>query len=401
MKIFKVLATFLLVGSVLAFSSEVKVGENIKGKEAVAKIKNTSKDLKPTLKVSKAKELKSAIGGQYPFSTFEIDTTKESLLALKDASGNPIVYIAYTNNEIVNTGDKIAIIDALQTEAKNFYIQEWNSQTQKLEGRNINAYEYYNGGHNFNAAYTQWGRPHSNSFGMWVKFTNYPKEPVTIFSRDENIESVNGYRTDYFHFRLLSSGLLSISSKITDYSVDVITTKKPILLNKWVYIQATQEMLNYQIGWKAQDGSDEELVSDTFVKDTLEMKDEDQNLPNPKYSIQRNRLFDLDSIRLYCQNNPNNVALQEAFYNPEVKMFELMNNYNAKEKLLSFAYYRHVDKENRPIFYSIEVLAVEAYNLLATGKSDIVSYEDFDIYYDENTFNIIVIDFRNHRRGAW
>lgn len=389
MKIFRVLATFLLVGSVLAFSSEVKVGENIKGKEAVEKIKNTSKDLKPTLKVSKAKELKSAIGGQYPFSTFEIDTTKESLLALKDASGNPIVYIAYTNNEIVNTGDKIAIIDALQTEAKNFYIQEWNSQTQKLEGRNVNAYEYYNGGHNFNAAYTQWGRPHSNSFGMWVKIRGYFENDISLFSRDENIESVNGYRTDYFHFRLLSNGLLSISSKITDYSVDVITTKKPIPLNKWVYIQATQEMLNYQIGWKAQDGSDEELVSDTFVKDTLEMKDTDPNIS--KNGIQRNRVFKpLEASSINSSKQDFNA--KEVFYNPEVKMFELMNNYNAKEKLISSSGGFDVTP--------IATAGLEAYKLLATGSSLVVSYEDFDIYYDDTTLNILAVDFRVNRRGV-
>ena len=26
---------------------------------------------------------------------------------------------------------------------------------------------------------------------------------------------------------------------------------------------------------------------------------------------------------------------------------------------------------------------------------------DFDIYYDVNTLNIIMIDFRNNRQGAW
>lgn len=49
----------------------------------------------------------------------------------------------------------------------------------------------------------------------------------------------------------------------------------------------------------------------------------------------------------------------------------------------------------------LKTFAIEDYNLLASGSSSVVSLEDFDIYYDANTLNIIMIDFRNTRQGAW
>lgn len=49
----------------------------------------------------------------------------------------------------------------------------------------------------------------------------------------------------------------------------------------------------------------------------------------------------------------------------------------------------------------LKTLAIGAYNLLASGSSSVVDMNDFDIYYDVNTLNIIMIDFRNTRQGAW
>ena len=115
----------------------------------------------------------------------------------------------------------------------------------------------------------------------------------------------------------------------------------------------------------------------------------------------KNRLFDTDTIRDYANNNRDIIQVKEIFYNPIVGMFELKDNYSAKEKLIFSVFYKHVDDEGKPVTYPIEVLAMDAYNLLATGSSSVVDMNDFDIYYDVNTLNIIMIDFRNTRQGAW
>lgn len=58
-------------------------------------------------------------------------------------------------------------------------------------------------------------------------------------------------------------------------------------------------------------------------------------------------------------------------------------------------------KESKIAPKGLKTLAIGAYNLLASGSSSVVSLEDFDIYCDANTLNIIMIDFRNTRQGAW
>ncbi|VEJ06651.1 Uncharacterised protein [Helicobacter pullorum] len=58
-------------------------------------------------------------------------------------------------------------------------------------------------------------------------------------------------------------------------------------------------------------------------------------------------------------------------------------------------------KESKMAPKGLKTFAIEDYNLLASGSSSVVSLEDFDIYYDVNILNIIMIDFRNTRQGAW
>lgn len=58
-------------------------------------------------------------------------------------------------------------------------------------------------------------------------------------------------------------------------------------------------------------------------------------------------------------------------------------------------------KESKMAPKGLKTLALGAYNLLASGSSSVVDMNDFDIYYDVNTLNIIMIDFRNTRQGAW
>ena len=47
----------------------------------------------------------------------------------------------------------------------------------------------------------------------------------------------------------------------------------------------------------------------------------------------------------------------------------------------------------------LKTFAIGAYNLLASGSSLVVSLEDFDIYCDDTTGNILAVDFRVNRRG--
>ncbi|WP_158653948.1 hypothetical protein [Helicobacter pullorum] len=58
-------------------------------------------------------------------------------------------------------------------------------------------------------------------------------------------------------------------------------------------------------------------------------------------------------------------------------------------------------KESKMTPKGLKTFAIGAYNLLVSGSSSVVSLEDFDIYYDVNILNIIMIDFRNTRQGAW
>ncbi|OCR19104.1 hypothetical protein BA918_04610 [Helicobacter pullorum] len=56
-------------------------------------------------------------------------------------------------------------------------------------------------------------------------------------------------------------------------------------------------------------------------------------------------------------------------------------------------------KESKMAPKGLKTFAIETYNLLASGSSSVVSLEDFDIYYDDTTGNILAVDFRVNRRG--
>lgn len=63
-----------------------------------------------------------------------------------------------------------------------------------------------------------------------------------------------------------------------------------------------------------------------------------------------------------------------------------MNNYNAKEKLI----FSTGEVNSIPI----SILGLEAYKILAGIGSSIITINDFDIYYDDATGNILAVDFR-------
>lgn len=73
-------------------------------------------------------------------------------------------------------------------------------------------------------------------------------------------------------------------------------------------------------------------------------------------------------------------------------MFELMNDYNAKEKLIF--------STGKQITYDINTLIQESYIVLTGGTSSILNVNDIDIYYDPQTLDILLIDWRVNRRGV-
>lgn len=97
------------------------------------------------------------------------------------------------------------------------------------------------------------------------------------------------------------------------------------------------------------------------------------------------RYLENDETRFY-------INAKELFYNPVVGMFELMDNYNAKEKLIF--------STGGQITYDINTLIQESYTVLSGGTSSILNLNDIDVYYDPQTLNILLIDWRINRQGA-
>lgn len=132
------------------------------------------------------------------------------------------------------------------------------------------------------------------------------------------------------------------------------------------------------MGWRAEDGSDEDLVEKTFAPSVAL---DDAQLQSRQYDIQslRNCIYDGDN-RFYLN-------VKEIFYEPTIQtMFALMNNYNAREKLI----FSTGEVDSIPI----NVLGIEAYKILAGIGSSLITIKDFDIYYDDTTGNILAVDFR-------
>lgn len=383
----------LLVGLVffIAFSTlffaqtqpKVQIGETLSGKEAKEMLQNFPKEVKSAIKIPQDAQIGRG-GNYYPWSSLVFDENTEAYITLNNSAGNPILIVLYTknspgimkgNNLVINSN---AVEKNCQEQYKNYVVYIWDKATQAFKPETVCPYVYYNGGRNTNAEYTEWGLPYTNSFGLWIKLGGYFTTPITLFDRNEQHSKEGGYRTDFFNFQVLESGKLSVTTKLTNYSYESIVTNKPIPLNKWVYVQAIQSVKNYTIGWKAQDGSDEEIITKTFAP-SIALED----------SQLKNRQFNVTSLQNYIESGDNRFYLnvKEVFYEPTIQqMFELMNNYNAKEKLI----FSSGSVDSIPI----TILAIEAYNILIGNGSSIITANDFDIYYDDTTLNVLAVDFR-------
>ncbi|WP_300691240.1 MULTISPECIES: hypothetical protein [Helicobacter] len=392
----------LLVGLVFssAFSTlifaqiqpKVQIGEALSGKEAKEMLQNFPKEVKSVIKVPQNKQTKvakNARGGTYPYNNDVIppfNSSTDSLVALRNSAGNVVLYVTYTTDKPFAEVGNILTIDSSRLDSpKDYAVQKWNPDKQELYSEYVNARTYYNGGRNPTDKYPEWGMPYSNSFGMWIKLGGYFSEAISLFNRNEIYkQSDPAWEYQYFNFQLLPSGLLSVTTKYSDYSTERIITTKPIPLNKWVYIQAIEKVLDYQIGWKAEDGSDEELVQKTFGNQTIKFS------KDASYQ----RYFSVTDLMRYLENDETRfyINAKELFYNPVVGMFELMDNYNAKEKLIF--------STGGQITYDINTLIQESYTVLSGGTSSILNLNDIDVYYDPQTLNILLIDWRINRQGA-
>ncbi|CAM3512225.1 hypothetical protein [Helicobacter sp. UBA3407] len=392
----------LLVGLVFssAFSTlifaqiqpKVQIGEALSGKEAKEMLQNFPKEVKSAIKVPQNKQTKvakNARGGTYPYNNDVIppfNSSTDSLVALRNSAGNVVLYVTYTTDKPFAEVGNILTIDSSRLDSpKDYAVQKWNPDKQELYSEYVNARTYYNGGRNPTDKYPEWGMPYSNSFGMWIKLGGYFSEAILLFNRNEIYkQSDPAWEYQYFNFQLLPSGLLSVTTKYSDYSTERIITTKPIPLNKWVYIQAIEKVLDYQIGWKAEDGSDEELVQKTFGNQTIKFS------KDASYQ----RYFSVTDLMRYLENDETRfyINAKELFYNPVVGMFELMDNYNAKEKLIF--------STGGQITYDINTLIQESYTVLSGGTSSILNLNDIDVYYDPQTLNILLIDWRINRQGA-
>ncbi|RDU63296.1 MULTISPECIES: hypothetical protein [Helicobacter] len=392
----------LLVGLVFssAFSTlifaqiqpKVQIGEALSGKEAKEMLQNFPKEVKSAIKVPQNKQTKvakNARGGTYPYNNDVIppfNSSTDSLVALRNSAGNVVLYVTYTTDKPFAEVGNILTIDSSRLDSpKDYAVQKWNPDKQELYSEYVNARTYYNGGRNPTDKYPEWGMPYSNSFGMWIKLGGYFSEAISLFNRNEIYkQSDPAWEYQYFNFQLLPSGLLSVTTKYSDYSTERIITTKPIPLNKWVYIQAIEKVLDYQIGWKAEDGSDEELVQKTFGNQTIKFS------KDASYQ----RYFSVTDLMRYLENDETRfyINAKELFYNPVVGMFELMDNYNAKEKLIF--------STGGQITYDINTLIQESYTVLSGGTSSILNLNDIDVYYDPQTLNILLIDWRINRQGA-
>lgn len=370
---------------------KVQIGEALSRKEAKEMLQNFPKEVKSAIKIlqNKQTKTKSARGGTYPYNNDVVppfNSVNDSLVALRDSAGNVVLYVAYTTNKPFAEVGCILKPNFDRLESPNDYaVQKWNTSKQELYTEYVNAATYYNGGRNATDKYPEYGMPYSNSFGMWIKLGGYFSEAISLFNRNEIYKQDDpAWEYQYFNFKLLPTGLLSVTTRYGDYATQSITTTKPIPLNKWVYIQAIEKVLDYQIGWKAEDGSDEELVQQTFGNQTIKFSKDT--------SYQRD--FSVADLMLYLKNDETRfyINTKEIFYNPIVGMFELMDNYNAKEKLIY--------STGGQVTYDINTLVQESYNVLTGGTSSILTLQDIDIYYDPQTFNILLIDWRVNRQGA-
>lgn len=355
---FKNFCLTLFLGLCLANAYELK---NYEG----AKIGKTLSENKLQEVLKKAKETKKGTEGQkgvkaiLPVDSFTFDSTTDILLEVTDVNENLLYYLAAPNNK----SNFCRIDEFIDSENEKTY--QWTSYKTAQGATNALADTY---GRNFPASGGGDPRVAINSAGMWIYATSYADfADKIIFSRNEwNKNASGGVRDDYFHSLINADGTLQITSKITNYSVDMVKTSQPYPLNQWVYIQAYQSGNSYTIGWKTADGT--------------------EHIAGPK-TFARQADIVADTFKTFLQDYQGKndcVMVREFFWQPGVNMFEIMDNYNAVDK--------EIEQIQRKVF-RLDTIFVNEINKAIMGQPSSLTLNDFDVYVDNN-YTIYVVDIR-------
>ncbi|MDE7173639.1 MAG: hypothetical protein K2N70_04750 [Helicobacter sp.] len=274
-----------------------------------------------------------------------------------------------------------------------------------------------------------------NSAGGWFYLTQYPKSELVIFDRSSSKRDIlekKTYEHVVFRFVLNTAGRAVIRRTSTEkYGTYNVTTPKPVPLNQWVYIQGRQDGLEHSVGWKT--ASDESVATQRFAPANVELdvflmrsafltegfassKHDDilskdlfvPNIPEAygvygleKRPYPRNNGVDCTTIVYPAEYSildmsDNTVTVQEFFWQPNMAMFALMNNYNAAEKDIG---------QKVSATFNVDTALIQELLNAANGTSTafrflpkinngiVVDIANLDIYVDDS-LNVVLFDLR-------
>lgn len=268
-----------------------------------------------------------------------------------------------------------------------------------------------------------------NSAGGWFYLTQYPKSELVIFDR-------SSWKTDevehiVFRFVLTTNGYLVIRRTLLEgLTTDNLTSPKPVPLNKWVYIQGRQNGLEHSLGWKTAD--DESTATKRFSTPNVELQVfamrsafmnevyarnttvfpniSDIQIPNvldqaqvvfggtypPNTGVGCTTAF--STFQTTYRNLSSDIFVEEFFWQPNMQMFALMNNYNAAAKDIA-------QTATATTFNLDSVLIQELLNAI-NGNSTSIRYvpilnssgtiaevNNVDVYVDDN-LDAVLFDMR-------
>ena len=268
-----------------------------------------------------------------------------------------------------------------------------------------------------------------NSAGGWFYLTQYPKSELVIFDR-------SSWKTDkiehiVFRFVLTTNGYLVIRRTLLEgLTTDNLTSPKPVPLNTWVYIQGKQDGLEHSLGWKTADDSStatkrfstpnvelqvfamrSAFMNEVYARDTTVFpKISDIQIPNvlgqaqavfggtypPNTGVGCTTAF--STFQTTYRNLSNDIFVEEFFWQPNMQMFALMNNYNAAAKDIA-------QTATIATFNLDSVLIQELLNAVngsstsiryvptLNDRGTIVEVSNVDVYVDDN-FDAVLFDMR-------
>ncbi|MDE6979727.1 MAG: hypothetical protein K2O85_09215 [Helicobacter sp.] len=269
-----------------------------------------------------------------------------------------------------------------------------------------------------------------NSVGGWFYLTSYPTSELVIFDRSswqsDKIEHV------VFRFVLTTNGYLVIRRTLSEgLTTDNLTSPKPVPLNKWVYIQGRQNGLEHSLGWKTAD--DESTATKRFSTPNVELKVltmrsafmnevyaesnstlrlSDRIAPNSPVPSGEDRRPESNGIyapngtgcttRVFATYNifpevATNISVQEFFWQPNMAMFALMDNYNAAKKDIG---------QKVSTTFGLDTALIQELINAANGTSNVLRFlpsldstgmvtdnANVDVYVDDN-FDAVLFDMR-------